>query len=170
MLPPGHLAMGLMAKRIAPKAPLWALLTASLLPDILGVGFRLVGIENYDYNAFDAALGTYISVPMRRYWSHGLLMTFVWSALVAVVAYLVWRDRRTSGVIGLVILSHWVLDFITHPPDLPLLFAGSPHVSLGLWMIPHGFMISLILELALFSFGILSYLTSQKAASRLKQP
>lgn len=170
MLPPGHLAMGLMAKRIAPKAPLWALLTASLLPDILGVGFRTLGIENYDYYTFDAALGTYTSIPMRKYWSHGLLMTFVWSILIAGIAYLIWRDRRAGIALSLTFMSHWVLDFITHPPDLPLLFAGSPQVGLGLWTIPHGFMLSLILELALFSFGILAYLNSRKAASRLKSP
>jgi multisubunit Na+/H+ antiporter MnhC subunit len=162
--------MGLVAKRFDVKAPLWFLLTASILPDILGLGFRMLGIENYDYNTFDAALGTYVHIPMRKYWSHGLLMTFVWAALVGAVAYLVWRDRWTSVTIGLVVFSHWVLDFITHPPDLPLLFAGSPQVGLGLWSVRHGFMISLILELALFSIGILAYLNSRKSASRVISP
>jgi hypothetical protein len=49
-------------------------------------------------------------------------------------------------VIGLIIFSHWVLDFITHPmfggpPDLPLLFDGSPNASkyrdgVATWMNP----------------------------------
>lgn len=29
-------------------------------------------------------------------------------------------------------LSHWVLDFVTHRPDLPL-YPGGPRVGLGLW-------------------------------------
>ena len=60
---------------------------------------------------------------------------------------------RAGLVIGLVIFSHWVLDFISHPipfpsfswrtwhwdygkplpSDLPLLFSGSPRVGLGLY-------------------------------------
>ncbi len=57
------------------------------------------------------------------------------------LAFLVSRDWRTAGVIALVVFSHWVLDFISHPmgfgkqvpPDMPLLFAGSPVVGLGLY-------------------------------------
>lgn len=48
MEPFGHFAVGLAAKRFAPKAPLWLFLLASILPDIRGFGFRLVGIEHYD--------------------------------------------------------------------------------------------------------------------------
>jgi hypothetical protein len=166
MGPAGHLAAGLVAKRFAPKVPLFLLLIAPVIPDLLGFVFRVIGIENYANNVFDPSLGAYITLPMRRYWSHGLFMNVVWSALAALLAYLVWRDRRTSAVIGLTVFSHWVFDFIVHPPDLPLLFAGSPKVGLGLWATRTGFMISILLEIILFAGGIAIYLNSRKTTRK----
>ncbi len=43
------------------------------------------------------------------------------------------RDRRGAWVVGLLVVSHWLLDFIVHRPDLPLLIAGGPRLGLGLW-------------------------------------
>ena len=37
--------------------------------------------------------------------------------------------------IGLAVFSHWILDFLVHRPDLPLLWDG-PMVGLGLWNYP----------------------------------
>lgn len=170
MGPAGHLAAGLVAKRFAPKVPLFYLLIAPVIPDLLGFVFRVIGIENYAYNAFDPSLGTYVTLPMRRYWSHGLFMNVIWSALAAALAYLVWRDRRTSSVIGLTVFSHWLLDFIVHPPDLPLLFAGSPQVGLGLWATRTGFMISILLEIFLFSGGLIFYLVFRKTLRKKEDP
>lgn len=34
--------------------------------------------------------------------------------------------------IGIGVVSHWVLDFVTHRPDMPL-WPGGPRVGLGLW-------------------------------------
>jgi hypothetical protein len=62
-------------------------------------------------------------------------------------------------LIGLVVFSHWILDFVSHPmwpsvqPDLPLLFAGSPTVGLGLWR-SHGGAIAGELLLLVFSVVI----------------
>ena len=44
----------------------------------------------------------------------------------------VYRDGRTAAVIGLLVASHWLLDFLAHAPDLPLAFARSPKISLDL--------------------------------------
>jgi hypothetical protein len=47
----------------------------------------------------------------------------------------VWRSRGAAAglIVGLLVLSHWVLDAITHRPDLPLWPGASPLVGLGLW-------------------------------------
>ena len=58
-------------------------------------------------------------------------LSIVWTALAAVVAQLVWRDRRSSLLIGGVVFSHWILDFLMHS-NLPLFFEGSPTLGLGL--------------------------------------
>lgn len=85
-------------------------------------------------------------------------MSVVWALLAAGIAYLIYRDRRAASVIGLVVISHWVLDFIVHPPELPLLFTGSPLVGLGLWSTTPGFVLSIVLEVAMFAGGLAIYL------------
>ena len=95
-------------------------------------------------------------------WSHGLFMSVVWSLVAAAIMFLIYRERRASSIIGLVVLSHWALDFVVHPPELPLLFGGSPTVGLGLWTSGPGLVISGILELALLAGGISIYLVTRK--------
>lgn len=126
MSPVGHFAVALAAKPLAPKVPLWLLLLATLLLDILWGIFALVGVEG---------------ITKEPDWSHGLFMSLVWSALVAFLAARLFRDARSGLVLGLMVFSHWLLDFVSHPmgfghpqpPDLPLLFHGSPKVGLGLY-------------------------------------
>jgi hypothetical protein len=48
-------------------------------------------------------------------YSHGLLMAAVWSALGGVAWGLAIKDRRGGLLIGGVIVSHWVVDFISKP-------------------------------------------------------
>lgn len=95
-------------------------------------------------------------------WSHGLFMSVIWALLAAGVAYLIYRDRRIAGVIGLVVISHWCLDFIVHPPELPLLFNGSPMVGLGLWTTAPGFVISIFIEAAMLAGGLAIYMIDRK--------
>ena len=157
----GHIAVGLAAKPVAPKAPMGALLVLATAIDTLAGVFALTGIERVDANG-------YSSIP----WSHGLFMAVVWSIAGFGLAYLFSRDRRVSIVIGLVIFSHWLLDFISHPmglgrelpPDLPLLFEGSPKVGLGLY---NSIPAALITEFGLFIAGIVIYLRTSRAKDRV---
>jgi hypothetical protein len=162
MGPPGHLAIGLAAKPAAPKAPLWALLLATEVPDLLFFVFQAAGIERQGITHINLKQGIQILSPGVLPWSHGLFMCIVWSVVAAAMAFLFYRDRRTASVIGLLVFSHWVLDFIVHVPDLPLLFNGSPLVGLGLWGSGPGLIISGILELGLLAAGIAIYWTARK--------
>jgi hypothetical protein len=162
MGPAGHLAVGFAAKPAAPKAPLWVLLLATEVLDLLSFAFRTIGIEKASLSLTDFLQGKIVlSVP----WSHGLVMSVVWSALASAIAFLIYRERRTASVIGLVVFSYWMLDFVVHPPDLPLLFAGSPMVGLGLWASGPGRIISFILEFALLAGGIAIHLSTRKRAT-----
>jgi len=134
----GHCAVGLAAKPVAPKVPLGILLLATMMLDFLAISFTWVGIE-----------GGSTGNP----WSHGLFMAVLWSTAAALVCARIYHSRGAGVVIGLLVFSHWVLDFVSHPvpfpsfswrtwqwsyghpmpPDLPLLFAGSPRVGLGLY-------------------------------------
>jgi membrane-bound metal-dependent hydrolase YbcI (DUF457 family) len=165
MSPLGHLAIGFAAKPIAPIAPLWALLLASEVPDLLFLGLEAAGIEYQAITQTDLNQGLQIINPGSNPWSHGLFMTAVWSILIAGIAFFFFRNRRTSIVLGLMLLSHWVLDFLVHPPELPLLFDGSPLVGLGLWSSGFGLIISVILEIVLLAVGIAIYLRTRKRKS-----
>ncbi|MGA2203442.1 MAG: hypothetical protein ABSG40_15900 [Terriglobales bacterium] len=138
MGPIGHFAVGLAAKPVAPKVPIFVLLVATVILDVLAIAFAFAGIE-----------GVKTGIP----WSHGLFMSVMWSVVAALLAARIYRDFRAGAVVGLLVLSHWVLDFVSHPipfssfswhswqwsfghplpPDLPLLFGGSPKVGLGLY-------------------------------------
>jgi hypothetical protein len=156
----GHIAVGLAAKPVAPKASLGALLVSTVAIDVLSGVFMVTGIET-------GAAGGHHSV----HWSHGLFMAVVWAITGTAIAFLLSRDRRTAIVIGLLVFSHWVLDFISHPmglgrdlwPDVPLLFEGSPKVGLGLYKsVPA----ALITEFVLIVAGVAVYLGSTRARDR----
>ena len=153
---PGHLGVGFAAKALAPKAPLWSLLVASEALDLLNFGLDVAGVEAFGVSEVNFKHGVKM-LDGSLSWSHGLLMSTVWSAVAAELAHLAWRDRRISGVIGGVVFSHWGLDFIVHSPDLPLLFDDSRKVGLGLWGSAPGFIISIILEVAVLIGGIILY-------------
>ena len=156
----GHIAVGLAAKPVAPKVPLGALLLSATAIDALCGVFVIAGIEGIDANGAS-------SIP----WSHGLFMAVVWSIAGFALAWLLSRDRRTGIIVGLLVFSHWVLDFISHPmgmgrelpPDLPLLFEGSPKVGLGLY---NSVAAALVTDFGMFAGGIVVYLVSTRAKDR----
>ncbi len=154
---PGHFGVGLAAKAVAPGVPLWALLVSSEALDLLCFGFITAGIERFGISNSSLSQGISIVTPGNIPWSHGLLMALAWSALSVGLAYLFLHDRRSSLLMGLVVFSHWILDFITHLPDLPLAFGGSPLLGLGLWGSGTGLVISGVFEVLLIAGGLAIY-------------
>ena len=157
----GHHAAAYAAKRIAPRVSLGMLLAASLFPDILVSVDQLAGIEHArstpgitafsSLDAFDVAI------------SHSLATAIIWSVLAG-LAYFWWRrEKRGSAVVGAAVFSHWVFDFASHHPELPLAPGVHQFVGLGLWnSIPMTFLI----EGALWVGGIVIYVRATRATSR----
>jgi membrane-bound metal-dependent hydrolase YbcI (DUF457 family) len=148
----GHFGVGFATKRFAPRVPLTLLLVAALFPDILGPFFSLLGWEHAR-----VAPGNTRFTPLDLYdypWSHSLLMTITWATLLALI-YRFWQsDLIGSLVIWLGAASHWVLDWITHRPDLPLFPGAQGRYGLGLWNSIPG---TMFIELAMFSIGVWMY-------------
>jgi len=96
-------------------------------------------------------------------WSHSLLMTAVWALLFA-LAYLTVRGDRAGAVwLGIAVASHWVLDFVSHRPDMPLYPGGEMRFGLSLWQsVPATFAV----EGLMFAAGIALYVQSTKARDR----
>lgn len=127
----GHLAVSLGAKRANPSVSLvWFVLAANFI-DLIWPLFLLAGWETVAVDPGNTAFTPldFVSYP----WSHSLLMTVVWGAFLGGVA--VWRSvpQRAAWWIAGLVVSHWVLDLVTHAPDLPLVPWGGPKVGLGLW-------------------------------------
>jgi hypothetical protein len=68
-------------------------------------------------------------------------------------------DRRSFVVLAGLVVSHWVLDFLTHRPDMPL-YPGGPKAGLGLWNSVAG---TLAVELTLYAAGLWIYVRSTRA-------
>jgi hypothetical protein len=148
----GHYAVGLAAKRVAPRASLGALLMAPTFLDLIWPIFLLLGWEQVRITPGGSAFTslTFVRYPI----SHSLLTTLGWSALFGLVYLARTRDRRAAAVLALLVASHWVLDWVTHRPDLPLAPGGATRVGLGLWNSTTG---TLVVEGAMFAAGVWLY-------------
>jgi hypothetical protein len=163
---PGHFGIGFAVKPAAPKVPLWVLLLATELLDLLCFVFIALGVEKTGVSRVTASQGIIFESIGDIPWSHGLFMSIVWSLLAASITFLFVRDRKSSAAVGIAVFSHWVLDFIVHGPDLPLFFSGSPKVGLGLWTSGSGLIISAILELVILAGGITIYVITRKRQTK----
>ena len=150
----GHLAAALASKPLAPRVSLGWLIAAAFGLDLIWPFLLLAGVEQVRVEPGATAFTplAFVSYP----WSHSLLTSVVWA-----VAFGVALRRWTKGavVIAALVVSHWVLDFITHRPDLPL-WPGGPFVGLGLW---NSVPATLIVEGALLVAGVRVYTRSTRA-------
>ncbi len=158
----GHFGLALAAKKAAPRTSLGTTFLASEWIDGLWPIFLLLGIETVKIAPGDTAFTPleFTSYP----YSHSLLMVGVWGLLLGLAYFAIRRSRRGALVVGLLVVSHWVLDWITHRPDLPLLPGGAAREGLGLWNSVIG---TLIIESAIFLIGLVIYLRSTRALDRV---
>jgi LexA-binding, inner membrane-associated putative hydrolase len=153
----GHFALAMAAKRVAPRTSLGTLVLAAQFLDLLWPLFLLAGVERVEIRHDDTA---FTPLLFAHYpYSHSLVAALAWAAVVAGVY--AWRRRYARGVavIAALVVSHWVLDWVTHRPDLPL-YPGGPLLGLGLWNSVPG---TLIVELLLFAAGLRIYLAATRA-------
>lgn len=157
----GHFAVGFASKKLAPRTNLAILIAAPLVADILWPFFLLFGWERVRID-----FGNTRFTPLDLVWfpwSHSLLMTLVWGTIFATLYYAVTRYRAGAWVIWAGVLSHWLLDWITHRPDMPL-YPGSARYGLGLWNSIPG---TLIVELAMFAAGLWLYARATRTKDRI---
>jgi len=145
--------------------PLWVYLAAGETNDLLYFAFTAIGIEKPSTTTMSFTEGVRYLTQGSTPWSHGFFMSVVWSAAIAGSAYLVWRSRRVSFLLGAVALSHWILDFLMHS-NLPLFFNGSPLVGLGLENSGAGFLFITIFDLIILAIGIFVYFRARKKGSK----
>jgi hypothetical protein len=144
----GHFAVAYAAKRVAPRTSLGTLFAACQLPDLVWPWLTLAGAERATIAPGDTAFTPlrFDSYPI----SHSLVTVALWDAAFAALHF--WRRRRLvdATVLALLVVSHWLLDFVSHRPDLPL-WPGGPRLGLGLW---NSVPATLAVELVLFGAGL----------------
>ena len=156
----GHFAVGLASKRAAPKASLGVLMIAPNLLDLLWPGFVLLGWERVRIDPGNTAFTPldFVNYPI----SHSLLTACGWGILFAAIYWMRSHYRRGAIVLGFGVVSHWILDFLVHRPDLPL-YPGGPRVGLGLW---NSVPAAVAVELALYAAGAWLYLSTTRSRDR----
>jgi hypothetical protein len=147
----GHFALGLAAKRVTPRVSLALLFAAAQLADILWPAFLAIGLEQVRIDPGNTAFTPldFVSYP----YSHSLVLLVVWGVLLAFLSRPFARGPRVSAVIAALVVSHWLLDFVTHRPDMPL-YPGGAKFGLGLW---HSIPATVAVEVPLFAAGLWIY-------------
>ena len=153
----GHLAAGLMLKRVEPRINLGILFFVTLLLDFLLGIFYWIGIEKV-YVPVNYAQIHYLLFTFP--YSHGLVASFAWSLLVCVLALQKRKDGiRFAIILAIAVFSHFILDFIVHIPELPVLGPNSYMLGLGLW---NHMEVALTIEIFLVLIGLIVYLSGLK--------
>ena len=149
----GHLGLAFAAKRAAPSLNLgWTMAAVSAL-DLLWPVFVLNGVEDATIRVGATA---YMPVVFDSYpWSHSLATSVIWGLILAGIARTLMPDRRVSLLLIALVVSHWVLDFVSHAPDMPLWPGVSPHYGLGLW---NSIPLTFLVEGTIWAIGIAIFL------------
>ena len=145
--------MGFGAKRFAPQVSLGILFLACQLADLIWPNLVLLGIETLSIEP-----GITVMTPLNftSYpYSHSLIALLVWAVVFASLYIVLSRTgARAAVVIAALVFSHWVLDVLSHRPDMPISFGDAPKIGVGLWNYP---MIAIPIELLLFGIGVWIY-------------
>jgi Lon protease-like protein len=153
----GHLALGFAAKRVVPKISLAVLFVAVQLADMLWPIFLAAGIEHVRIDPGNTAVTPldFVSYP----YSHSLVFLIFWGIAFGALYRFAVRDRAAFAVLAALVVSHWVLDFVMHRPDMPI-YPGGAEYGLGLW---NSRLATLAVELPLFAAGLWVYMRTTRA-------
>lgn len=157
----GHMGVALAAKRAAPKVSLGTLILATSWIDLVWPILLLFGIEHV---SVAPGITDFTPLDFTHYpFTHSLVMVIVWGMLLGGAYFLVRPSVKDSVVIGCVVVSHWVLDWLTHRPDLPL-YPDGPKMGLGLWdSVP----LAIAVESLIFVVGVLLYYRVTRPSDRV---
>ncbi len=157
----GHFGLALAATRLTPRTGLGTLGAASQWVDLVWPVLLLVGVERV---RIAPGITAWTPLDFVHYpWTHSLLLSVAWGVLLGAAWGLATRDGRAGWVVGGLVASHWVLDFLTHRPDLQLHPWGGPKVGLGLWNHPAA---TVAVEGAIFAAGVWLYTAGTRPLRR----
>lgn len=153
----GHFGLAFAAKKAAPKPSLGTLVFAAQFADMLWPILLLAGVEHVRIvpGFLAASPFDFTSYPI----SHSLVAQLGWGALLGLIYFAIRRDGRSALLVGALVPTHWVLDYIAHRPDMPI-YPGGPKYGLGMW---NSIPLTITVEFLLFATGIALYLSATRA-------
>ncbi len=155
----GHYAVAMGVKRVAPKVSLGTMILSVQFPDLLWPILLLFGVEHV---RVEPGITAYSPLDLYDYpWSHSLLTDVVWSIGLGFAYRILRGDARGAWAVALGVFSHWILDFATHRPDMPLSPWSGMLVGLGLW---NSVGATIMVEGLLFLAGVFIYARSTRSA------
>ena len=157
----GHIAVGLAAKRITPRVSVGTTVLAALLPDLLWCIFLLAGIEHVQFKPGRGAVNYFGASDFA--FSHSLLMDAAWGGLFAAAYYLARHYARGAWVLFAAVMSHWLLDFVAHRPDMALAPGVHRYFGLGLW---NSVAATIVVEGGMWVAAIIVYVRATRAKGR----
>ena len=117
-----HAATALLIKKNQPKLPLWPLLIAVQLVEILWVIFNYADLEHYSVSNGSLHLDF---LPYSHSVFSGAMVAMVSCILIALAS----GNRKLAYAFAIGVMSHLVLDVIFHEPDIRL----SPFTETPVW-------------------------------------
>jgi hypothetical protein len=157
----GHFGIALAAKKVAPRTSLGVLVLAAQLADLMWPIFLLLGWEQVRIAPRITRVTPldFISYP----YSHSLVAQLLSGVALGAVYFAIRRDGRGALVAGMCVPTHWVLDFVAHRPDMPIV-PGGERYGLGMW---NSLPLTLFVEFAIYGVGIAIYLKTTRAKDRV---
>jgi len=140
-----------------PAVPLAALFGAAQFADLLWPVLVAAGIEQVRIDPGSTPMTPldFVSYP----YSHSLAALVIWGMMFGWICARLTPGRRVFAVIFALVISHWLLDYLVHVPDMPL-YPGGPKMGLGLWNHPA---IERTIEIPLYVAGVWIYLRATRA-------
>ncbi len=157
----GHIAVGFAAKRITPRVSLGTAVLAAVLPDLLWCAFLLAGVEHVAIKPGRGA-ANYLALSDVAF-SHSLLMDAIWGALLAAAYYSARHYAPGAWMLFAAVMSHWLLDFVAHRPDMPLAPGIHRYFGWGLW---NSVAAAVIVEGGMWVAAIIVYVRATRARNR----
>jgi len=156
----GHFGLGFAAKKINSNPSIGTYFMAAQFLDLLWPTLLLRGIEKVQIEPGNTAFTPFNFVYYP--YSHSLVGAIFWAFVFGLIYFLFTRDKRSTLIMAALVFSHWLLDFFTHRPDLPLSPWSDMKFGLGLW---NNKIATIIIEMIIFFGGIILYTRATTARS-----
>jgi membrane-bound metal-dependent hydrolase YbcI (DUF457 family) len=157
----GHVATAFAAKKLDAPPSLGTYVLAATLPDVIFSALLLAGKEKVEIVPGHTAMMP-MAFPHYPY-SHSLVAALVAGLLMAAIYWARRRRASAAAIILALVVGHWVLDVISHVPDMPVGLSG-PVLGLGLW---RSVVATFAVEGTLFVAGLVLYLSVTRSRDRV---